>query len=89
MPQIEKLTAKQVQSADKKLGDGGGLWLEVKKSGSKSWIYRYRLNGKDREMGLGSLANVPLKKARKLASKNRELVGEGIDPIDYRKKRRA
>ena len=35
-------------------GDGGGLYLRVTKSGTKSWIYRFQLSGKRREMGLGA-----------------------------------
>jgi hypothetical protein len=38
-------------------GDGGGLWLQVAKSASKSWIFRFTLAGKQREMGLGRSAH--------------------------------
>ncbi len=41
-------------------GDGGGLWLQVSPSGTKSWIFRFTLNGKAREMGLGPYPDVPL-----------------------------
>jgi len=36
--------------------DGAGLYLHVSASGAKSWIYRYSLHRKAREMGLGSLS---------------------------------
>ena len=35
------------------MADGNGLYLNVSPSGSKSWIYRFMLNGKSRDMGLG------------------------------------
>jgi hypothetical protein len=38
--------------------DGGGLYLQVGASGSRSWIFRYKSGGKLRDMGLGSLATV-------------------------------
>ncbi|MEY3916174.1 MAG: hypothetical protein RLZZ103_1674 [Pseudomonadota bacterium] len=50
------LTALEIKYA--KLGvhsDGNGLYLAVKSGGTKSWVFRYQLNGQRREMGLGSL----------------------------------
>ncbi len=67
--------------------DSNGLYLQVSKAGTKSWIYRYQLNGKRREMGLGGLANVSAKEARIMASEARALVFEKIDPIDSRKEK--
>ncbi|MRV70494.1 DUF4102 domain-containing protein [Duganella sp. FT92W] len=65
-------------------GDGGGLYLQVSPTGSKSWIFRYMLLGRAREMGLGSVADKPLTQARDEASKCRQLVCDGIDPITQR-----
>lgn len=45
-------------------GDGTGLWLLVSKSGSKSWVFRFTLAGRRREMGLGALHTVSLGLAR-------------------------
>ena len=47
--------------------DGGGLYLQVSDSGSKSWIFRYTLNGKNRHMGLGPFHTVSLADARHAA----------------------
>lgn len=55
-------------------GDGAGLWLQVSASGSKSWIFRYTLAGKQREMGLGALRTVDLAGAREKARQCRELL---------------
>ena len=35
--------------------DGGGLYLQISNSGSKSWVFRFRFQGRRREMGLGAL----------------------------------
>ena len=65
--------------------DGDGLYLQVSKSGAKSWIYRFQLNGKRREMGLGSLADVSAKDARRRAAEARALVHNKLDPLEQRK----
>jgi integrase len=66
-------------------GDGGGLWLQVAKSGSKSWIFRFKVGGRQREMGLGGVRTVDLAKARVLARECRSLLLDGKDPIEARK----
>ncbi len=58
--------------------------LNITKRGNKSWIYRYQLNGKRREMGLGSLKDVSLPEARELAAGARKLHKRGVDPKDQR-----
>jgi hypothetical protein len=54
---INQLTPDSVSKAKEPgyYADGQNLYLQVSASGSKSWIFRYRFNGKQREMGLGSL----------------------------------
>lgn len=69
--------------------DGGGLYLRVRKTKSRSWLYIYSLNGKRREMGLGSDLDVSLAKAREKAAEARAWVLEGLDPSNERKKKRA
>jgi len=65
--------------------DGGGLNLQVTKSGSKSWIYRFMINGKAREMGLGPFPTITLAGAREAATVCRKQLLESIDPIEHRK----
>ena len=67
-----------------RLGDGGGLYLQVSSGGSKSWLFRFMLEGRSREMGLGSFEFVGLAEARQLASDARRLLADGADPIDAR-----
>jgi integrase len=67
-------------------GDGGGLYLQLSRyGGTPSWVFRYRVAGKLREMGLGSLATWSLAEARERARKLRQLRGEGRDPLDERR----
>lgn len=64
--------------------DGGGLYLNVKPAGSKSWLFMWVAAGKRREMGLGAYPEVGLAKARKLAAEHREAIAAGRDPIAER-----
>lgn len=68
--------------------DGNGLYLQVAASGSKSWVLRFSLNKRAREMGLGSISDQTLSEAREQARKYRQLLAEGIDPIEARKAQR-
>jgi integrase len=65
--------------------DGGGLYLSVKGSTARSWIFRYRRNGRLRDHGLGPVHTVSLPLARQLALKCRVALLEGRDPIDARR----
>lgn len=65
--------------------DGGGLYLQVSRSGTKSWIFRYSLNGREREMGLGPQHTVTLAEARMMAADARKLKLSGVDPIETRR----
>ena len=69
--------------------DGGGLYLQVSRTGTKSWIFRFSLNGREREMGLGPFHTVSLSEARDLALEARKLKHRGIDPIDARQAERS
>jgi integrase len=68
-----------------RFGDGGGLYLQVAAGNTKSWLFRYTLRGKAREMGLGPAGEkppaVPLAKARLMAAGSREVLREGRDPL--------
>ncbi len=69
--------------------DGGGLYLQVTPTGSKSWSLRYMLNGRPREMGLGPLHTIDLATAREKARSCRALLLDGIDPLDHHRAQRA
>jgi integrase len=87
-----QLTTRKVTTAKEPgyYGDGGGLYLQVSKTGTKinkSWIFRFMLNGKARDMGLGRFPDFTLKQARERARENRRLLADGIDPIEEKRKK--
>jgi len=80
---LNQLNVKQIEAAKPGLhNDGGGLCLQVSPTGAKSWLYRYKADGKIRSMGLGSVQTVTLAQARKHADECRQLRQRGIDPLD-------
>jgi integrase len=85
--QKHRLTVKEVQNATKDLADGFGLWLQyTPKYDSRSWLFRYRFDSADRQMGLGSTITTSLAEARKRAQDARDLIARGIDPREARNK---
>jgi hypothetical protein len=84
--QVEKL----VKAGNRGMwNDGRGLYLKVNGPNSASWIFRYAAGGSPKDMGLGSVADVPLAKARELRDAQRRLRVDGIDPIGHRRVQRA
>ena len=81
-----KLTALKVANLTDtgRYADEAGLYLNISKDGTKSWLYRYQLNGKRRWMGLGSYhtKSNTLAMARVKAVEAKTLVNRGVDPID-------
>ena len=63
---LGKLSAKRVENGRKpgRYGDGGGLWLQVSRYGTKAWLLRYTISGKPREMGMGPIGTITLAEAR-------------------------
>ena len=82
------LTARRVDAITKpgRHGDGHGLYLEVKPSGSKSWVLLYTFGGRRREMGLGRYPDVSLALARRKTLQLRETLSTGSDPLTVRKR---
>lgn len=88
--EIGKLSALKVNKVkDKGLyADGGNLYLQVTKTGAKSWIFRYMVDGKAKSMGLGALNAISLADARIKAADCRKQISEGFDPMLVRKDER-
>jgi integrase len=83
MARIGKLSAIEVNRAigPAVLHDGGGLYLRVSVNGTKAWVFRYQLNGKRRDRGLGAFPAISLAGAREKAAAHRRQCTEGIDPL--------
>ena len=81
------LTALAVKNAGPgRHADGGGLHLLVKDSGARSWVFRFMLNGKSRDLGLGAAGQggLTLSQARNRATELRLKVKAGVDPLAER-----
>lgn len=61
-------------------GDGGGLYLRVHPTGSKSWLFRYVFEGERKRMTLGSYPSMSLAEAREAHGKALADVKRCIDP---------
>ncbi|MEK0326383.1 MAG: integrase arm-type DNA-binding domain-containing protein, partial [Nitrosopumilus sp.] len=82
----------RISGEDQKPGwypDGQGLYLQVGPTGTKSWVFRYKIGGKERRQGLGSYSDVSLEEARASATVSRKLKQAGIDPIDRKRQELA
>ena len=94
MPRIlhNALTALSVKNAGPgRHADGGGLHLLVKEGGARSWVFRFMLNGKSRDIGLGAAGagGMSLADARDRAAALRLKVKAGIDPLSERQEAEA
>jgi hypothetical protein len=65
--------------------DGDGLHLTVSEAGRKKWVLRFQLDGKRRDMGLGSYPAVSLAEARFAAADARKQIAQDVDPLAARK----
>jgi len=59
------------------LNDGAGLRLRIRPDGSRTWVYRYRLDGKETSTGLGAYPTVSLQIARAKALEAKQHVSKG------------
>jgi integrase len=86
------LTAKKVERTTKpgryRCGLVQGLLLQISDGGTKSWVLRYELNGRERWMGLGSASVFTLKQARERALQARQLLADGLDPLAAKQTKR-
>ncbi len=87
--EVGLLNARKVETltATGRHADGGNLYLYISENGGKRWTFLYRFKGTRKEMGLGSAAKgfVSLADARKAASDARNLVRDGIDPLEAKR----
>lgn len=82
MGKLNALTVKNAKPG--RHGDGGGLYLLVKPTGARSWLLRVRVDGRRRDIGLGSIAKLSLAEARDEAAKLLKHALNGRDPIAER-----
>ena len=80
---MKKLNARKLLFLPKdKYHDGNGLYITISSLGKGKWSFRYSINKRAREMGLGSYPEISLLEARQHALNNKQLLIKKIDPID-------
>ena len=91
---VEPLSESKVEAARPmvntyRLFDGGGLILFVTPGGGKWWRFKYRFEGKQKMLALGTYPEVNLDDARCGRDAAQELLLQGIDPSVVRKEEKA
>lgn len=78
--------ARKARSTTKpyKLADSGGLFLAVMPAGGKLWRWKYRFEGREKLMALGSYPEVSLAEVRSRHADGRRLLAAGVDPMARR-----
>lgn len=71
------------------VGGVPGLALQLTPTGARSWVLRTMVGAKRRNIGLGSYPEVSLAAARDRAREKRQMIREGVDPIQHRKELRS
>jgi len=84
---INRLNARAVATIAERgrHADGGGLYLSISPNGGRRWVFLFRWHGKPTEIGLGSVRDVTLARARELAAQARTKLTEGLNPRDARR----
>lgn len=72
-----------------KLSDAGGLYIEVSTSGGKHWRMKYRYDGKEKVLSIGSYPAISLKLARDARDQAKEQLAQGLDPSAAKQQEKA
>lgn len=84
---LSDLKVRTARPAEKqqKLYDGGGLLLLITPAGGKRWIFKYRIDAKEKSLALGTYPDVSLAEARSRRDSAREKLAAGLDPSEAKK----
>ncbi len=88
----KSLRALKPTNKEQTVGDGGGLWvrvLPVAKGGTVNFYYRFLIKNKERRYNCGSYPNTSLADARRKRNSARELIEQGIDPVEQEAETKA
>ena len=85
---LSSVAVRNLRSAGKYY-DQHGLFLRIEPTGSRRWVQRLNIDGRQREMGLGSADLITLAEARSIALDNKKLVKQGGDPFAAKKKKKG
>jgi integrase len=82
----KQLKALEARSKGYKISDGGGLSVKVTPTGNKNFIYRFYFNKQVKEIHLGVYPQLPLKAARLERNRCKQMIIDGINPIEHKKR---
>jgi hypothetical protein len=87
MPPLTEVKLRTIRPSGKieRFHDEKGLYLEISKAGGKYWRWKYRFEGKEKRLSLGSWPDVGLKKARDSRDEFRRILKNGNDPAPVKK----
>ncbi|APA83281.1 tyrosine-type recombinase/integrase [Francisella tularensis] len=79
---LSNLKIKNLQKTGKdyRVPDGNNLYVRVNKVGSKSFLFRFSKNGKERILTIGKYPEISLSEARQIAFNIRKDISNGIAP---------
>ena len=84
-----KIRTARTASAVYYLNDGAGLRLRIRPDGAQSWVFRYRVHGREGMIGLGTFPAVSLETARKSAGEANKQVAAGLNPATEKRLKKA
>ncbi|MDQ0083886.1 hypothetical protein J2W35_004252 [Variovorax boronicumulans] len=90
---LTDVACKNARCAPEKLrsrfADSGGLYLEVTPAGAKHWRWKYRFDGKEKRLAIGSYPAIPLGEARAARERARLVLKGGADPVGAKREAKA
>jgi len=87
---LSDITIKKAKPKDKeyKLADGEGMHLLVHPNGGKYWRLRYKINGKEKTLALGTYPTISLSEARDKRFDAKKQIANGLDPSGEKKQKK-
>lgn len=88
---LTDVAIRKARPAEKRIRmfDGGGLYLEISPSGGKLWRLKYRIDGKEKRLAIGTYPEISLLDARNRREAARKLLANDSDPADVKKAQKA
>ena len=89
MLSVAQIRATRAGEKPVRLYDERGLYLEVATTGGRWWRFKYRFEGKEKLLSMGTYPDTSLKAARDKRVRAQALLEEGVDPSEARRAEKA